>query len=74
MWERVELKSTTGNPNRELLVEKLGRNEEISGRGSGPELHHVTEANSSLLQGTPFVDLLNHTLGYALPCFLSRHH
>lgn len=47
--EGLKLYSSASDPNGKLLVEELGGNEEISGCGSGPEFHHVTEADASLL-------------------------
>lgn len=41
--------------------------------GFGPKFHHVPQAHTRLLQTTPFVNVLDQTLGKGFAGLLSRH-
>lgn len=71
--EGSKVNRTAGDPDRKLLVKKLSRNEEIPGRGTRPEFHHITEANTGGFHSTPSMNLVNYEFGESLPSFLSLH-
>lgn len=60
--EVLKLNSPPGNPNGELLVEELRRDEQVLVSGFGPKLHHVPQAHPILLHATPPVHLLYQAL------------
>ncbi|KAL3812214.1 hypothetical protein ACJIZ3_013482 [Penstemon smallii] len=64
----VKLNSTACYPNRKLFMKKLRGNEKIPWSGSGPEFHHITEANT--ISG----GFLSATVNWARKIHIYIHH